>query len=111
MIDSYRFGEIVIDGKRYTDHVVISGNSVRKWRTKEGHLLCPDDLTAIIRDKPDIVIIGTGKFGEVKVPQTVLDYAKSHGIQLICQVTDEACRTYNNLAVSARVTAALHLTC
>ena len=111
MIDSYQFGEIVIDGKKYTHHVVISGGTVRKWRTKEGHLLCPDDLADIIKDKPEVVVIGTGKFGEVRVPQTVLDYARRHSVKVICQVTDEACRTYNDLTVSARVAAALHLTC
>lgn len=111
MINSYQFGEIVIDGKKYTHHVIISGDTVRNWWTKEGHLLCPDDLADIIKDKPEVVVIGTGKFGEVQVPQTVIDYARRHGVQLVCQVTDEACRTYNNLAASTRVTAALHLTC
>lgn len=111
MIDSYRFGEVIVNGRRYTHHVVVSGNTVRKWRTKEGHLLCPEDLADIIKEGPEVVVIGTGKFGLVRVPETVLDYATNHRVKLICQATDEACRTYNSLAASTSVTAALHLTC
>ncbi|MCX8125794.1 MAG: MTH938/NDUFAF3 family protein [Dehalococcoidia bacterium] len=111
MIESYRFGEIIVDGQRYTHHVVISSNGVRRWRTKEGHVLCPDDLADIIKDRPEVVVIGTGKFGLVHVPPAVFDYATSHQVKLVCQPTDEAWRTYNSLVNNTRVTAALHLTC
>ncbi len=111
MIDSYEFGEIIVDGKRYTSHVLVSGKMVKPWWTKEGHLLGVEDVEDIVRAQPDIVIIGTGKSGEVRIPTSVRDYFKQHNIRLVSQRTDAACQTYNRLASSARVVAALHLTC
>jgi len=40
MIESYKFGEILIDGVTYTSDVIIYPDSVDfKWWRKEGHLL------------------------------------------------------------------------
>jgi hypothetical protein len=38
-------------------------------------------------------------------------YIKSKGIRLIVQSTKDACKTYNQLSSSQKVTALLHLTC
>ena len=69
MIESYKFGEIVIDGTTYTSDVIIYPDNVNdKWWRKEGHLLQKDDLTDVIRYEPDIIIVGTGEPGLMKVP-------------------------------------------
>ncbi|MGB8657420.1 MAG: MTH938/NDUFAF3 family protein, partial [Candidatus Zixiibacteriota bacterium] len=72
MIDSYDFGEIVIDSKSYTSDVIIYPDGVNSsWWRKEGHELCIDDLGGVLDGKPDVVIVGTGNPGLMKVlPET-----------------------------------------
>ncbi len=112
MIDSYQFGEIVIKGKKYTSDLVILPDRVKShWWKKEGHRLCVEDLKEIMQEKPEILIIGTGSHGGLRVPHDVKDYVERHGVTIISQATDDACLTFNQLCSSQKVVAALHLTC
>jgi hypothetical protein len=45
------------------------------------------------------------------VPPETRSYVESQGIELVVQKTSEACKTFNRLAESRTVVAALHLTC
>jgi len=113
MIDFYDFGQITINGRRYTTDVIIFPQRVEdSWWRKEGHRLCLDDLKTIIEAKPEVLIIGTGYNGYMKVPSEVIQYLASKKIQVVVEKTSEACKTYNSLVKSKRiVVAAFHLTC
>jgi len=60
---------------------------------------------------PEVLVIGTGASGLMKVLPEVEQALEPQGIKLIDQPTDEACQTYNRLCQSQKVVAALHLTC
>jgi hypothetical protein len=47
----------------------------------------------------------------VQVPAETRQYLESQGIELVVAATDKACDTYNQLCLSQRAAAALHLTC
>ena len=112
MIDSYRFGEIVIDGQRYTSDVIIYPDRVdASWWRKEGHRLSIEDVGDVIQAQPEMLIVGTGDAGVMSVPAETREYVEGRGITLIAERTGEACQTFNRLSGSARVIAALHLTC
>ncbi len=112
MIDSYAFGEIVIDGKNYTSDVIIYPDKVNSsWWRKEGHELRVDDLEDVLDRKPDVIVVGTGNSGLMKVLPETEKLIKSKGIKLIVQPTNEACQTYNQLSSSQKVIVLLHLTC
>ena len=114
MIESYDFGEIMINGRRYfNDLIVFPDRVLTGWWRKEGHKLCVDDLKEVIRERPEVLIVGTGYAGLMKVPDEVKERLKSLGIKVIVEPTREACRTYNAMMKSEgkRVIAALHLTC
>jgi len=112
MIDSYDFGEIVIDGKHYTSDVIIYPDRIdANWWRKEGHELHPEDLTEVVEEKPAVLVVGTGKYGLMEVLPETWDFLQSRGIRLIVEETDDACQAYNRLLGSERVVAALHLTC
>jgi len=111
-IQSYRFGEIVIDGKAYNSDVIIFPNRVRdSWWRKEGHRLQPEDVKEIIEFKPELLIIGTGASGCMQVPEDTVESIESKGIQLKIEKTGDACSTYNNIKNKGKVVAAFHLTC
>jgi len=112
MIDSYKFGRIVIDGESYNSDVIIYPNKVDyKWWRKEGHLLQKDDLADVIKYEPEILIVGKGKPGLMEVPDETKRFVQSKGIELIVDNTENACQTYNKLKENKKVIATLHLTC
>ncbi|MFQ5892629.1 MAG: Mth938-like domain-containing protein [Candidatus Methanofastidiosia archaeon] len=112
MIQNYSFGSIVIDGKTYTSDVIIYPKKVDSgWWRKEGHLLQISDLSKVIESEPEILIVGTGNSGLMKISPEVKNLCKTHGIQLISEETSKACMTYNRLKDENKVVACLHLTC
>lgn len=113
MINSYSFGQIVVDGKRYTSDVIIFPNRIKdNWWRREGHRVSIEELKEVIQEKPEVLVIGTGYFGFMKVPAEVKEHVKGKGIELIIQSTKDACNTFNSFLKSGKkVVAALHLAC
>ncbi len=112
MIGAYEFGWIVVDGKEYTSDIIIAPGKVHdSWWRKEGHSLCIEDIESALKEEPDIVIVGTGVDGRMKVPDATRKYIESKGADLIVERTKKACELYNQVSKNVRVVAALHLTC
>ena len=80
-IDSYRFGHIVIDGQPYDkDVIILPGGVLAGWWRREGHLLHPDDLEAVVDADPELLVVGQGASGRMQVaPETTkaLDAART----------------------------------
>jgi hypothetical protein len=111
-IDHYSFGTITINGKTYTSDVIIYPDSVDpSWWRKEGHSLRPEDLDKALSAKPDLLIIGTGFSGIMKVPGETVLFIQSKGIEVMVQRTEKAVSLYNALSKTRNIVAALHLTC
>jgi hypothetical protein len=115
MIESYSFGSIVINGKHYTSDVIIFPDRViASWWRKEGHRLSVEDLETVLKSpsKPEVLIVGTGYSGLMKVTLEVQRCLKKEGIKLVVQPTREASETFNQLVKQGKhVVAAMHLTC
>jgi hypothetical protein len=111
-IESYRFGHIVIDGQSYTgDVIVLSDRIIPNWWRREGHALYPEDLDAVFEAAPDVLVVGQGKPGRLRVHAETERALQAAGIELIALPTEKACQTYNELRRQQAVAAALHLTC
>ncbi len=115
MIDSYDFGVMVINGKRYaSDVIVFPEKIIDGWWRREGHKVYTEDLKEILEHKPklEVLVVGTGYYGLVKISPEASEALKSHGIELVAQPTGEAYQTFNKLLKSnKRVAGAFHLTC
>jgi hypothetical protein len=112
MIDSYDFGKITVNGKRYNSDLLVFPNKVKTdWRRKKGHRLQIADLNEVLEAKPEVLVVGTGYWGMMNVTHETRSHIESEGIELIVQKTAEACKTFNRLIESRKVVAALHLTC
>ncbi len=110
MIEKYSFGHIKIDGKEYTDDVIIKEDSVREWWRKESHNVDKDDIKEVLEEKPELVVIGTGDSERMEVPPETKKFIKEKGIRLIVEKTEKAVRTFNGAEEKNKM-AALHLTC
>jgi hypothetical protein len=112
MIESYSFGNITVDGKSFrSDIIVYPEITSGDWWRKKGHELCSEDIKEILDYGPEVLIIGTGKFGLMKVGESTIKHIRERGIKLIVQRTSEAVKIYNEVARKKRTVAALHLTC
>lgn len=113
MIESYEFGHIVINGRTYTaDVIVLPDRVLSSWWRQEGHELAIADLDEIIAAQPDVLVVGTGYSGLMRILPETEAYLTDQNIQLIAERTADACRTYNRLLSAGRnVVAAFHLTC
>ena len=111
MIDSYSFGSIVINGKTYTSDVIVFPDKVQDlWWRKKGHLLQIDDLYSILSYQPHILIIGTGAYGLMKIPEETREFISNKGIKLYSDKTAKACTFYNTMK-KKKLVAAFHITC
>ena len=112
LIERYSFGRITIDGKTHTSDVIIyPGRVDASWWRKEGHNLQVADVTDIIAAHPQVLIIGTGAYGVMKVPENTIAHLQSKGIEVHTANTDKAVHLFNELQNDRVVVAALHLTC
>jgi hypothetical protein len=111
-IERFCFGEILIDGDRYTDDLIVFEHRVRpSWWRKTGHLLQLDDLAEALAAEPEALIVGTGTQQCLKVAPQVVAHTNKAGIELLAFDTRTACQTFNHLRGKRRIVAVLHLTC
>ncbi len=112
-IDKYSFGEIVIDGIRYESDVVILPEGVfSDWWRLEGHKLHLEDIREYLSKAViDVLVVGTGASGIMKVMDEVMLEMRARGIEVIALPTGEACKVYNDLSTKKRVMGVFHLTC
>ena len=111
-VKKYHFGTIVIDGTSYHRDVIIHPEGVyHPWWRKEGHNLAYEDLKPVIDMKIDLLIIGTGAFGRMKVSEEVKKRLEEWVSSIEILKTSKAVALYNEKKDKLKVVAALHLTC
>jgi len=112
MIDSYKFGKMVVEGQVYSSDLIIYPDRIdSSWWRKSGHRLCLEDIKEILEEKPEVLVVGTGAYGLMKVDKEVKDYAQAEGIELIVDKTKNAVQKFNELASQKKTIGAFHLTC
>jgi hypothetical protein len=111
-----KFGEIEVEGERYTHDVVIDGGKVRRrkkgpskqFREKFGHT--PLSAGEKIPWGGKRLIVGTGAHGALPVMDEVLAEAKRRGIEVVAKPTVEACHLLEEVK-RGQAFAILHCTC
>ncbi len=113
-ITLYDFGRIVVDGETHTRDVIIHPGRVEgAWWRKEGHRLQVEDLEHAWDSAPDILVVGTGYYGNMAIAEETLEHARARGVEIVAARTPDAVAEFNRLQSDPRkrVVAALHLTC
>ncbi len=111
-IDSYSFGSIRIDGELYREDIIIFPDGVMTgWRREKGHSLVPEDLADILKNPPDVLVVGTGKSGRMGIPASTRQAIEAVGIEFLAAPTDRAVDEYMLRKETASTAAAFHLTC
>ena len=113
MIETYGFGNMRIDGKSYTSDLKIIGDKViANWWRKTGHEVDVGDVEDILSSDIEILVIGKGQPGMMRVSQALKDELRKRGIKLVEKPTVEAYIEFNKYFSEGRkVAGAFHLTC
>jgi hypothetical protein len=110
-IDSYSFSKVVVEGKTFTRDLIIFPEKISEnWWRASGHSLCEADLAEILAYKPEVLIIGRGAMGLMKIPEIVKSLLAEKGIELIAERSKKACEIFNRMQ-DRRAVLGLHLTC
>lgn len=111
-VESYRFGRMVVDGKkRSNDLILLPDQVVADWWRKQGHRLDTADLEEVFDAAPEVLVVGTGAYGRMTVPQEIRRAMETQGIELRVAQTGEAWQLYNDLQEHRRAAGVFHLTC
>ena len=110
-IDSVKFGEIDIDGKTYYSDVAVWWDGRVELISKE-HRFNMDRLALLTKKGPEIIVVGTGMQGIVRVLPEVIQTCEDGKIRLYSDPTEKAIDVFNGLFLQGKKVAGLfHITC
>jgi hypothetical protein len=119
-IEAFSWGRFLINGEIHAESgegvgkdICIIDGRVTAWKARKGHRLKPKMVACVMDRNIDILVIGNGVNGAIKVLKKTQDMIKDHGIQtLVIKKTPEACHIYNQLFREGKKVALLaHGTC
>jgi len=108
IINKTSFKSITIDSKTYDHDVWVFADGSIKERNRN-HEFTIEEFQIITRDNPEILIIGTGQYGVVKIREEVFKAAKKRGIELVIDKTPVAIEKFNQ--EKRKKAASIHTTC
>ncbi len=105
---------MVVDGEELRrDVIVLPGRVVPDWWRRDGHSLALEDLSGVLDELPERLILGCGYAGQLRPDPAVVEELRRRGTEVEALPTPAAVARYQELEAEnpAAVAAALHLTC
>lgn len=110
-INSTKFGEIKINGKEYYSDMTIFWDGRLSYRGKE-HIVELGEFMDIIRNVPEVIVVGLGQEGGLKISEEVKDWASNKNIDLYTEITPKAIEIFNAFMTQGKkVVGIFHVTC
>lgn len=109
-IDSSGYGYITIDGVTYQHDIFILPSGEVKNR-EYGHTFTKDQVKYIVKEKPEVVIVGKGTAGLASLSQDARTLLEENHIEIIEGDTQSIVSKFNDLSSRRRVAAIIHITC
>ncbi len=116
-IEHTEFGSITIDGKTYEHDVIIrlSGKVDKRQKklSKElygtSHIISKAEAKSVFEDGCDLLIVGAGQFGNVRLSPEASAYFEKKGCAVKIEPPPEAIQSFN--ASRDKKAALMHVTC
>ena len=110
-INKTSFGQIIIDLRKYDYDVWIFPDDTVKRRTSD-HEFTREEFELMAQKSPEIIVIGTGQSGLVKVLDETKNAARDKKIRLMIGKTPDIVKVFNDLKKEKkRIAAVVHVTC
>ena len=110
-IESTGFGEVVIGGKTYYSDMTIWWDGRVEYRQKS-HEVGLEEMAALLRGKPEVIVIGTGQQGVMKLMPKAEELAQQAGVEVFQEISPKAMEIFNGMiAQNKKAVAVIHTTC
>jgi len=117
-INSTKFGQIVIAGKKYSQVLIIGEKIIERDYDKlkklfgTAHKIVDWEIDQLLSNNPEVIVIGTGQDGLLEVDEEFKQQMADRGIGVIIDKTPEALKIYNErIQAGQRTNALIHTTC
>jgi hypothetical protein len=116
-IEDTRFGSITIDGKTYECDVIVRLSGKVEKRKKKlskeqygtSHIISKDEAKFIFEDGCNLLIVGAGQEGNVRLSPEASDYFNNKRCKVLVQPTPEAIQSFNRS--HEKKIGLMHVTC
>lgn len=110
------WGEVEIDDGRIYKDVKLYPGGARAWNwmetgTSHRSGVQQKDVLELIQHEADIVVLTRGVLGRLNVPEELIAWLQSKGIEVHVAKTKQAVQLYNQLCAEHRVGILIHSTC
>ena len=110
-IDNAFFGVITINGQKHETDLTVYWDGEILQRDRR-HNLTKSDIDELLLKEPEVIVIGTGNSGLMKVDTAAEVSAKIHGVEVVSKATPLAAQEFNKfMRLKKRVVAVMHATC
>lgn len=120
MFQENKFGMVKFGGKDYSHDIVIHTDDRVEKRNKDisrrkydtSHILSAEEVTDLLDENPEVIIIGRGQSGMLKIGKDTAELLSEKKVKLVDPPTPEAIEEFNKLKNQGkRVAAVIHITC
>jgi len=112
MIESYSFGKMKIQEQVFSkDLIIFPDKIISPWWRASGHKIVIEDLLEVFDYKFEILVIGTGYYGLVKIDREVYEQSEKKDFSIITAKTSKAVKLFNENQLTRITIGAFHLTC
>lgn len=116
-VEAPGFGRLIVDGEVWEKDVYLRADGSVKKRKKRlaktaygsGHVVGPDELERVCEGDPEVLVVGSGYGGALRVCPEGVKWLQERGIALEVLRTPEAARRFSEL--EGRRAALIHVTC
>jgi hypothetical protein len=116
-IDSTSFGQITIEGQRYSHDVIIHlDGSVTKRKKKlskkvygTSHKISLEEAEYVYEAEAEKVLIGGGQFNRLQLSEQAEAFFQDKGVEVVIMATSEAIEAWNQ--TEGAVIGLFHVTC
>lgn len=112
MIDFYSFGKMKIQDQVFTkDLIILPDKIISPWWRVSGHRIVMEDLLEVFAYKFEILVIGTGYYGLVKIDRDVYEESEKKDFLITAAKTSKAVTLFNENQLKKTTIGVFHLTC
>lgn len=110
-IDNAFFGSIIINGQKHDTDLTIYWDGEILQRERK-HNITRNDIEELMLKEPEVIVVGTGNSGMMKIDTEAELSARLNGVELVVAETPKAAQEFNKLMrLKKRVVAVMHATC
>ena len=105
VITAYGEDYVTVNADRHQSSLIVTPDRVLDWEVAAFDRLCAESFAFLARERPEILLLGTGPKQRFPAPAVVAPLAAA-GVGVEVMDLKAACRTYNILVAEARRVAA-----